>query len=255
MTTRNGVTPFTEEEARRATAEAKTTMADLAAKLHRLKQHSAHTALNYPTWTEYVDKEFGMSYRRSKQLTDFFEILTEIKERTGVENPPLNEKEMRGSTPDDMDAVCDAHAQAKQNGEDPNKAMKEAARQRKARPSDGSSPKASGKPTAAEATGVETSTKDMTTGTESTILEPSSSDDQAEDLRASVEDDANTPENQDVPAPTALPVKATWTYDSWMTLTLACRDREGLEDMRDHFETLATKVELAIRMEGLAVSA
>lgn len=193
MTTRNGGTPFTEEEARRATAEAKTTMAGLAAKLHRLKTHGAHTALGYATWAEYVKKEFGITYRYSKYLTDFFELLTEIKERTGIEDPQLNEKDLRGFTPDDVDAICDAQEQAEQDGDDQIEAMKQKSRQqRKARPLDGST-KASSKPTASvdttgtettgDPTGTETAGND-TTGTETTG-DPTS-DEQADDLRTSV---------------------------------------------------------------------
>ena len=239
MTTENGILPFKKPEAEKETAEAKRMTVDLGTKLHRLKQYSAHTALGYATWREYVETEFGMTYRRSKQLTDFFEIVSSIAEQTGIANPPLNEKDMRGIKPEDMDRIVDAAEQAKQNGEDPRDAIKEVARKCKEH---------------REAKSVKTASNDSKPTGNQTINSTATGDDSIkestsaeQDLRDGIEDRDSTPDNDTATEPTPLPVQMTWTYDSWMKLTLACRDSEGLRLMREHFTALAKKVAFEIR--------
>lgn len=118
MTTTNGIARFTKDEAKQETEKTRRMTHGLAAQLHRLKTHDAHTVLGYSTWKEYIEKEFEITARYARYLTDFFTVVQEVAERTGVENPPLVEKDLRGAKPEDVDTIVNDVNDAAAKGED-----------------------------------------------------------------------------------------------------------------------------------------
>lgn len=240
MTTTEGTQPFTKAEARQATDKARSMTVHLAQQLAALKKRQAHTALGYATWKAYVEKEFELTPRYVRYLVDFANNLTEIAERTGVENPPLTQKDLRDATQEEKDEIVGAANKAIENGEDPHEAIKgagqavkEKAKRKPRTKGDGTAPKS--KP--AQSSSPEEST-DETTDDRPSI----------NDLTA---DDVETAPEHDSPAePRALPVKLpSFSYELWAAFTLACRDEFDAARMRADFEGLMDSVDVHIHAE------
>jgi hypothetical protein len=79
--------PFTVEAARALTDEVKADAAALWAKLLRLYEGGAHTALGYASWREYCAEEFNLGKSRSYQVLDAARVVEALPESTNVERP------------------------------------------------------------------------------------------------------------------------------------------------------------------------
>lgn len=230
----------TRKEAEEETAKGRTKTADIARHLLMLRTRGAHIVMGYTTWTEYIEREFGRTYRSAKYLIEFALLLKEIEDRTGVENPPLTEKGTRGATEDDKHTIVGAANKAIEKGEDPHEAIKAAGQ--KVKEEAKRRPRTQGDGT----TGKGRSFKASTTGPptdEATDDRPSLSELTADDVE-------NAPEHDSPVEPTALPVKLpAFSYEAWRALTLACRDEHGAMMMRENFEDLMTSVDMALYAE------
>lgn len=89
---------FTADQARRLTDEVKTDAAALWAKLLRLYEGGAHTALGYTSWGAYCDAEFDMGQSRAYQLLDAGRAVAKLPYSTIGGTPP-NERVARELVP------------------------------------------------------------------------------------------------------------------------------------------------------------
>jgi hypothetical protein len=92
-------------EARRLTDEVKRDAQALWRKLIELYEGGAHTALNYPSWHEYCQAEFGFGRRHSYRLLEAGRVAERVPHGT------LNERQARELAPllrdEDEDAVVE----------------------------------------------------------------------------------------------------------------------------------------------------
>src|SRR5690348_8431263 len=80
----NFMPDLTEAEARSLTDEVKTDAAKLWAKLLRLYEGGAHTALGYTSWGAYFEAEFGQSHMTGYRLLDAARVMNVLPGNTRV---------------------------------------------------------------------------------------------------------------------------------------------------------------------------
>lgn len=122
--------PLEREEARMLTAEIQRTSVRLWLLVTEAHDRAAHFALGYESWDDYVRAEFKMSPSRSYQLLDTGHVMRAIAEAGGdleaVEPPPARViSRIKNRLPE----VRKAARQALKEGESPNQALRDLARE------------------------------------------------------------------------------------------------------------------------------
>lgn len=126
------IAPMSQTEARRLTAEVREDAARLWAKLLKLYEGNAHTAMGYRSWGAYYTAEFGGSEGRGDQLLRAGRVL-EVLEPAGFRGPDdtgsplLSERAARELAPvlrNGAEAVQEAYREAvEEHGEQPTAAQ------------------------------------------------------------------------------------------------------------------------------------
>src|SRR4051812_22864554 len=93
------VAPLSADEARALTDEVKADVAALWAKLLRLYEGDAHSALGHSSWADFCGEEFGLGRSHSYRLLDAARVVSVLRQAQSPMGDSPNERVVREFVP------------------------------------------------------------------------------------------------------------------------------------------------------------